>query len=450
MKRRILVLNFHSPPDPAVGGLRWTGLSRHLAGLGWQVRVITASPGAAAVPQPRGMLVTEAHRRTTLQDRYRRWRRRWATHGESAPAAAATPVEADVPVAPGRSGPAGAARPQLAALRAGLGDLLDFPDHGRGWILRAGGAAARTIREWGPDVVVSTGPPHSAHLAAGVATWRRPVPWIVDLRDPWETPSHSRSRSGWKHALLQRLEARVFSRARLLITTTPELRDTLEGHFPSASMVWLPNGVDTRELPARPDVLPPGLSITHLGSVYFNRDPGPVIRAFARFLDAYPDASPAGSVLRFVGNVEPRFRRRLERTAAEAGVADRVEMTGSMPRDQALGVLAGSSIALVLAQGQGTMVPAKIYEAIGMGLPTLVVTEEGSATGREAGRLGAAVHDATDEAGMAATMGAVWTGRWQAGDGAPERVSHAHLARELERILLSVCSDPAPALATGA
>jgi hypothetical protein len=432
VRRRILVLSFHSPPDPAVGGLRWTGLSRNMAELGWKVRMLTATTNAAAVSYPDGVLVTEVPRRRTLQDRYRRWRTRKPTN------------QVITSPAPARSSNSARARRSLVSgLRADLADLLDFPDHGRGWILPAARATGRAISEWGPDVVVSTGPPHSVHLAAALGIGGKSIPWIVDLRDPWETPSESYD-AGWKHALLQRLEARVFQRARLLVTTTPELRDALRDHFPGVPLAWLPNGVDIRELPARPDKSTGGLSITHLGSVYYNRDPGPVVRAFATFLDSHPDAARAGSVLRFVGIVEPQFRHGLEGAAAEMGVADRVEMAGPKPREQALRVLAGSSMALVLAQGQGTMVPAKIYEAIGMGLPTLVVTEAESATGREATRLGAAVHDATDETGMAATMGSVWSGRWKGGEGAPARVSYAHLAKELEQILISVCPEAAP------
>jgi hypothetical protein len=143
------------------------------------------------------------------------------------------------------------------------------------------------------------------------------------------------------------------------------------------------------------------------------------------------------------------FRRALDQRVHDLGIAPHVEVTGAVPRERALEILATSRMALVLAQGQGIMVPAKLYEAVGLGLRTLVITEVDSATGREGSRLGAAVHDPVDEAGMVATMEEVWAGGRDTGGGItiPSRIDHAHLASKLEDVLNSVCARPvAPVL----
>jgi glycosyltransferase involved in cell wall biosynthesis len=429
VNRRLLVLSFHAPPELAVGGLRWTGLSRHLAERGWEVRMITASPGAETVAHPEGMHVSEVHRRTTLQSHYRR--RRWKA------------IESDGGIDGNRAAGEPSARVMtegriVRAVRSNMGDLLWFPDHGRGWVLRAARATRRAVHQWAPDAVVSTGPPHSVHLAAGIALVGAGVPWMVDLRDPWATPAQGHRHACWSVALTRRLEAKVFQRASMILTTTPELRDTLKSHYPTARLEWLPNGVDTRELPQRPAERPAGVVITHLGTVYFNRDPTPVLRAFARFLAAQPDAATAGSAVRFVGNVSGDFRRRLKQTVMDLGIAEHVEIIGMVPRARALEILAESRMALVLAQGQSTMVPAKLYESVGMGLPTMVVTETDSATGREAKRLGAAVHGPDDEAGMTAVMTTAWLDGEAPDSEVPAGVDHAHLAGKLEEFLFSL------------
>lgn len=422
---RLLVLSFHAPPDGAVGGLRWTGLSRHLARRGWSVRMLTASSGAEQVAAPDGMDIRVVRQRTILQDHYRRWRKSRLSqredegrHGDGR-----TPVDSPAH----RSG----------GLRSGLAALLSFPDHGRGWVTRAARATRRALRELAPDFVISTGPPHSVHLAAGLGLLGTGVPWIVDLRDPWMTPWHGYADAAWSIAVSRRMERRVFRRASTILTTTPELRDALQHHYPATSVICLPNGVDTETLPNTPSTLPPGLSVTHLGSVYYNRDPAPVIRAFARFIAAHPAAVTDGSTLRFVGHISAEFRPGLEETISKLGIGDHVQLIGPVPRRRALELLAGSHMALVLAQGQTVMVPAKLYEAVGMGLPALVITEPESATGREARRVGAAVHGPEDEAGMARTMVRVWSGEWKREGHAPARVDHGELAAELEQILYS-------------
>jgi hypothetical protein len=438
--RRLLVLSFHAPPELAVGGLRWAGLSRHLAERGWEVRVITAAPGAAGIVLPGGVEVREVPRRITVQDRYRSWRQRTA-------AERSTP---DAPPRGGSGGAGGSGEPVMVrvirTIRMNLYyPLFSFPDHGRGWVLRAARETRRSVREWAPDAAVSTGPPHSAHLAAALGLAGTAIPWIVDLRDPWATPAHSLSETGWRLAAARRLEAMVFRRAGRVVTTTRELGEAIRQAHPATAPAWLPNGVDVRELPRRTGEGSPGLSITHLGAVYFNRDPAPVIHAFARFLKENPDGAP-GSVLRFVGFVSPDFRHTFDQAVDDLGIRRHVEVVDAVPRDRALEMLAGSDMALVLAQGQHMMIPAKLYEAVGMGLPTLVVTERDSSTGREAERIGAAAHEPGDEAGMAATMAAAWRdggarGSVRAG-GAPALVDHAHLAGELEALLRALSGPP--------
>src|SRR6266516_3628641 len=45
--RRLLIISYHFPPDGAIGGQRWAGLSKYLARLGWEVHIVTASaPGS--------------------------------------------------------------------------------------------------------------------------------------------------------------------------------------------------------------------------------------------------------------------------------------------------------------------------------------------------------------------------------------------------------------------
>lgn len=429
MERRLLLLSFHAPPEPAIGGLRWWGLSRHLAKRGWAVHMITAAAGASAEPVPADMDVETIERRSTIQDRYRAVRR-----AQKARRPATDKPNPSYRAAPEHGGAAGA---REATLRSNLAALLSFPDHGRGWVLRAAAATRRAVRDFGPGIVVSTGPPHSVHLAAALGLGWRSIPWVIDFRDPWTDVSHPYTATGWSLGLLRRLEQASLRRAALVLTTTPDVRDAVQQSHPEARVAWLPNGVDTETLPQRPSDAFPGLCMTHLGSLYFNRSPVPALRAFARFLARHPAAAAAGSTLRFVGSVSTDFQPTLEATIAELGIHERVEVTGMIPRDGALEILARSQVALVLAQGQPAMVPAKLYEAVGMGLPTLVLTEHDSATATEANRLGAAVHAPDDEQGITDTLSRIWSGDWAATEGLPSIRDHAHLAAEVEELFFT-------------
>src|SRR5436309_13042754 len=68
--RRLLIISYHFPPDGAIGGQRWAGLSKYLARLGWEVHVITASAGALQDGTP-SVHRHVRNRRRTLNDVYK-------------------------------------------------------------------------------------------------------------------------------------------------------------------------------------------------------------------------------------------------------------------------------------------------------------------------------------------------------------------------------------------
>src|SRR5205807_7696557 len=239
--RRLLVINYHFPPDGSVGGLRWAGLTKYLARRGWEVHVLTAGPRALDEVRD-GVQLHIRPRRRTVNDLYRTiasWGRRQA---------AAEFQE---------NGGSKRRRGPFRALRRELASLLSFPDESRGWMLRAALHARRLIRRFRVDLVVTSGPPHSAHLAGLLATAGTPIAQVVDLRDPWSNQSEPWRNDpvfGTRTArfMISRLERRLFSAARDVIVNTPELADALGDRYPELRVTWVPTAVtpDPRPRPA--------------------------------------------------------------------------------------------------------------------------------------------------------------------------------------------------------
>lgn len=390
--RKLVVVSYHFPPDPAIGGLRWSGLTKYLGQMGWRSWVISAAGGAPAVP---GVTVVHRPRLRTANDLYRRfmeWRRRSA----AAPPAAASGNGR--PGAPGRRRSGG----WTAVIRYESGVLLSLPDEGRGWIWRAALAVSGVLTRERPDVLVSSGPPHSAHLAAWLATRFRNVPWFVDLRDPWagpltdawrDTPFFRSRIARWITTRCERLALRS---ATGVICNTREFTDALIQRFPELRIQWVPNAVDRALLPPRRGDPYPGLSLAHVGTVYGGRDLGPVLRAMRRLFDRTPEAGTDGTRLRVAGYVEEPYATELRRQISDLGLGAWVEFLGTLPRGDALTLVSRSRLALVLAQGQEFQVPAKLYELVAMGIQTLVLAPAASAASSEAKRVGAVAIDPDD------------------------------------------------------
>ena len=375
---RLLVINYHFPPDGSVGGLRWAALAKYLARDGWDVHVLTGASSATA--RAPGVQVHECPRLRTLNDAYRRFAR---AHDREAAGMEQTGTQTrDV-----------AAEGPLTFVRRELASLLSFPDESRGWTLRAGLRARALRRRLRPDVVVTSGPPHSAHLAGLLAVWGSDVPLVVDLRDPWANQSRA-----WQEdpiygrhvarVLVRRQERAVLRRARGVVVNTRPLGAALRARYPGLAIEWISNGADPERLVVPPGEPFPGLSVAHVGTLYGGRDPTPVVQAFARVLQRRPDLVAQGSKLRFAGHIEPRHRRALDAAVGEHGLAPHVEILGPLPPGEALAVLGRSRVALVMAQDQELQVPAKLFEAVALGKRTLAITDRDSATAAEAERLG--------------------------------------------------------------
>jgi hypothetical protein len=395
--RRLLVISFHFPPDGAIGGLRWAGLSKYLARLGWEVHVITAS--AMATPDPTPHVRRHVRfRRRTLNDAYRfaTSRFRQPANGGQRPA----------PEISDRSRVSWLVQP-LAAVRRIVGSAMYLPDQGRGWVLRAAGAARALLSDKKFDVVITSGPPHSAHFAGLLATLGGNAQFWIDMRDPWSHVHGMSAPEDWlvrgERFLLRRLERLTFARATKVIANTKEFASALRIAEPDLDVIWFPNGVDLAQLPPRDVRAVEYGSIAYVGTLYAGRNLSSVCVAMGKLLSDHPKA--AGSLrLNVAGPIEPPHRRQLQENIVGAGIESMVTVHGMLPRPQALELLNRSHLALVLAQDQPMQVPAKLYECVSLGIPTLVIAEATSAAATEARRMGAMTLEANDVEGMRALL----------------------------------------------
>ncbi len=436
--RRLLVISYHFPPDGSVGGLRWSGLSKYLARQGWEVHVITAA--AQTGPATEGVFVHSCPRARTLNDAYNGMASRLRRAAPDTPPR--EPASGAAPATPGRLGLAGFLRREVSA-------SLVFPDFARGWILRAARRARGLLRRYPFDAVVTSGPPHSAHLAGLLATSGRREPLFVDMRDPWADLmvkgwGRNLYGSALSRVLIPRLEQRVFRSARRIITNTEEFASALRESHPELRVSHLSNGIDPERLPEPAPSLFPGLSIAYVGTLYAGRNLRPVLLAMRRLLDAHPEAAAAGLRLRFAGTMAGRHEARFREQLEESGLRDLVEVLGLVPPAEALSLLDRSHLSIVLAQDQQLQIPAKLYESVGMGLPTLVIAEPTSAAAREAVRIGGITRSADDVDGICELLRQLWTGALPTRATPRVPIDYAQLAAEMSAILGGAARDARP------
>lgn len=426
--RRLLVITYHFPPDGAIGGQRWAGLSKYLARLGWEVHIVTAAHAGQEQSTPN----VHRHfrrRRRTLNDLYRavagRGRQRSTAHHSL--------IREDPGLLPSFDW----ARP-LGAARRFLATAMSLPDEGRGWVAAAAVGARGLLRQQAFDVVISSGPPHSAHFAGLAATLGRDTPFWMDMRDPWSVRPqfgpHGEDLNRGERFILGQLARLVLPRAARVIVNTLQFQRELGVSEPALEVTCLPNGVDLEHLPARNAAeVKPG-SIAYVGNLYTGRSLTAVCAAMRRILDDKPEAA-ATLRLDVAGPMDDPHRRKFQYDIEAAGLTSVVHIHGSLPRAQALQLLRRSHLALVLAQDQPMQVPAKLYETVGLGVPTLVIAEDTSAAACEARRVGAMTVDNADVDGLQSVFEKLLGGDIPTTLQSKTPITYAHLAKQLDGLL---------------
>lgn len=391
--RNVLFLAYDFPPISSAAAQRARGLARHLPAHGWQPVVVSPRAGVSWARDPataEELPATLEVRRTASLEASRLLRRPGVTAGVK-----------------------GGERQRSSLLSRRLREWVLIPDSHVGWIPFALAAALR--RSQGVDVVLSTSPPASAHIAGGLVARLARKPWVADFQDPWSLPSFCAWGGRWRPWVDGQLERKVLRGADAVVATTEWLGDELARRGGERVTV-VPNGCDPAELPetspAR-DVF----TLVHAGSFYGPRSPEPLLAAVAAALEAEP--SMRGSVrVRLLGSEDARNEALLGAATRRLGLEDVVERAGQVPRGESLAAIRGATaLALVTdarEAGEG-LIPLKLYEYLAAGRPVLALTPADG----EAGRLLRAtdaglVVDPSDTMGARDALRRLYT-RWRAG-----------------------------------
>ena len=372
-RRHIVLLAYHFPPDPAVGALRPARVARELANAGYRVTVIAA-------PLPGGSVEAEtvddpaiSIRRVALQpglrdlqhrigSAFRRLRRTSPTPATEASSATWLP-------------PSG-----VAPWRRNLLSLLWLPDDRQGFIMPAVRAGFSEIRA-GADLIYSTAPPFSAHVAGLLLKLWSGASWIAEFRDPWTDnpgkPAFVRSR--FSDTSERWLERRVLRAADLIVAVTRSTRDLLANKLQAdeadrviVSMNGIGavrqerNGAAPREGPIR---------ILYTGNLYLERNPTGFLRALGH-ARARMHFTPDDVRLDFVGDCQHFLGRPVRAIAEECGVADLTHFTAWASPDDCRKLQENADLLLLLATGQPAQVPNKLFEYLGSRKPILAFLDD--------------------------------------------------------------------------
>ncbi|MGK2285207.1 glycosyltransferase family 4 protein [Pedomonas sp. V897] len=378
-RRRILLVTGFFPPLAPTASTRAPTLARYWMDRGYDVRVLAAhNPGK---PQVLSHDLPDSAVQFVPYPEVKALRDVLAYHlagrippvgdmdGQNARAA-----DASGKAKPGRRYSRLPFRQRLADL---YWDLMFIPDKHLFWVETGTRAGLEWTKTWKPDLIYSSGPPHSGHLIAARLAEARGAPWVAELRDEWAGNPYGLE--SWLRAFIEkRLEQRVLGQAQALVALTATTRQTLSDAYGKPTILSM-NGYDPADfegLESVPPLDPHKLTIMHAGSIYIGkRDPSALFAATAR-LGALKDRVN----LMFYGEQADS----LQSLARQHGVEAQVTISPPIPRNRVLELERQSDVLLLCRWANPAddgVIPGKLFEYIGAERPILAI---GSETGEAA------------------------------------------------------------------
>ena len=274
-----------------------------------------------------------------------------------------------------------------------------------------------------PDVVISTSPQFFCGLAGYLVSRVRGVPWVLEIRDLWPDSIVAVGALGRGTAvgLCERIEAWAYRKADRIVPVTDSFRGHIERRGAAAEKITVvKNGVDLERFcrPERDQGLARELGVAgKFTAAYFGT------HGMAHALDSILEAAELlrddpRIVFLLVG--DGAERRRLQAKKEQLGLAN-VVMLEQQPKER-MPALWGLSDAAVVSLRKSQVfrqvIPSKLFEAMGAGVPIVLAVEgeardivEGAGCGipvepENAEELAAAVRQLAERPELGREMGA--------------------------------------------
>ncbi|TSA24536.1 MAG: glycosyl transferase family 1 [Bacteroidetes bacterium] len=219
----------------------------------------------------------------------------------------------------------------LETLSVWIRGNLFIPDARKFWIKPSVKFLLRYLSANPMDVVISTGPPHSAHLIAQQISLLLQLPWLADFRDPWtnidfyEDLRLTRA-ADEKH---RKLEREVLQHATAVTVISNTMAEDFKRIFPRDYTV-ITNGYDSDDILRAPaPVLDKKFSIAHIGTLVSTRNPGSLWSVLQHLLTTRQDLA-LDLEIKLIGKIDHTVTEALE----SHGLLNYVNRISYLPHDQ--------------------------------------------------------------------------------------------------------------------
>jgi glycosyltransferase involved in cell wall biosynthesis len=356
-KPKLLFLACYFPPVQVIGAVRTGKMAKYLTRLGWEVTVVTCHPHVwrntediekiSMELDAEGIhrILTDHHWRCLVPTHLKCWNQNvgWVAGGICRTIVRQLGVDMHI-----------------------------------GWIKEVERACSN-LSPKDVDVILASGSPFVSFRLAKNLSDRLRRPYVLDYRDPW-TASPYDGRSPRPATI--REEASLLQGCAAVTVVSPSWGMDLDRRFGvEAKLHVVTNGYDSTEMAAVKPYDFGHCAFVYTGIFYApRRILSPFLTALKCLKESLGETSKEW-YFHYYGTQGDYVREQ----AVRFGLSDRIVVHGKVPRREALSAVKGASLAVVVVSVEEQassemlgMVPAKIFEAIGLGTPVLLIAPLGS------------------------------------------------------------------------
>ncbi|OGD76873.1 MAG: hypothetical protein A2Y64_03320 [Candidatus Coatesbacteria bacterium RBG_13_66_14] len=371
MGRRLLLIVKNFPPyrtEPNTANL-----VKYLGRQGWKIDVLCSRPGWGV--DTGGLTRDEAqlkalHPSTTVY-----------------PVTTVNPVHGLGLLMKGRgktASPAGRrSRRHVSFLGRLFRSVLHIPDSEHYWFHPAFRHGRRLIKSRRPDLLVTSGPPFTTHLAGWALKKMTGIPWVCHSRDLFlENPLHT-PWLPWRRGLDRVLERLVMRGADAVTTVYPEATELLRRRYGGPGQLFrtVRNGYDEEAFAGAEPVATDRFTVLYGGRLAADDADGrtgwSLLDGFELMLGRRPELREAVR-LKLVGNIHPVYAEEV----ARRGLTDAVEILPPVSLGDMISLELGADVLVIILEDSPKnwfTAGGKIYESARAGRPVLGILPENAA-----------------------------------------------------------------------
>lgn len=293
-----------------------------------------------------------------------------------------------------------------------------------------------------PDIILSTSPPSTTHLAGYLLSKSSNIPWVADLRDEWTLNPLAVYPGAAYKALDEFLERITLGYAKKIISTTDEIsRDTaIHINRDLSSFITITNGHTLEKVEPNNNidaVNPDAIDFLYSGVLPESRSPATLIAAFSEIFGCSPKLEKQ-TTMSFAGDIS------LHKSTLDKPW---IRYHGYLAHTDTLNSIKNTDVlTLIVGNDEKRSYAGKIFEYLAIGKPLLVLCAPDSATHKMFQEINGHIYLANiNEVGEIRQQLELIYGTWQKNElpsfiDRPEakKYHRRQLAKELDKVLNTI------------